>query len=141
VKLKLNRKFILLIGIVLLFLEASAVQGIDPVIYQEGIKRFSGARDVFRGTVYDPSAGQAVKDEAIARMQGAFLQVTVILQRNDKFSATFYTSDPKMVRKTITDRERVTVNGNQYLVIAQKDGVRVVDSKTNYDYVVKLKGR
>lgn len=138
--MKLNKKILTLIYLILTAsIAQAAVQGIDPMVYEEGVRRFSGARDIFRGQISDPDAWKAVKAEAEARMIAAVREVNAITSRSGKWVVTVYTNDPKNMRKTVIDREKVTINGNQFLLIATQDGCKIVDLKTNYDYLLTNK--
>lgn len=140
--MKLNKKsLILLYLIIVASITQAAVQGIDPMVYEEGVRRFSGARDIFRGQISDPDAWKAVKAEAEARIGSAVREVTAITSRSGKWVVTVLTNDPKNMRKTIIDREKVTINGEQYLLVAQQDGVRIVDLKTSYDLILTNKNK
>ena len=62
---------------------------------------------------------------------------TILQSRDNKWVVTIKLSDPKYARKTIADREKLRIDGNDYLVIALENGIKVVDVKTKYDIVVE----
>lgn len=133
------KKFI----IILTFLVISALSYCDDAIpdnvIAEGNRRFSGSRDIFRGTLTDPDAWKAGRDEAVARMNSIFTSGaigTILQSRDNKWVVTLKLSDPKYARKTIADREKLRIDGNDYLVIALENGIKVVDIKTKYDIIV-----
>lgn len=130
--------------IILAFLIFSALSYCDDAIPEsvisEGNSRFSGSRDIFRGTLTDPDAWKVGRDEAVGRMNSIFTSGcigTILQSRDNKWVVTIKLSDPKYARKTIADREKLRIDGNDYLVIALENGIKVVDVKTKYDIVVE----
>lgn len=114
-------------------------EAIPESVIAEGNRRFSGSRDIFKGSLTDPDAWKAGRDEAVSRMNAVFPNScigTILQARDNKWVVTIKLSDPKYSRKTIVDREKIRVDGNDYLVIALEKGLKVVDMKTKYEIFV-----
>jgi hypothetical protein len=135
-------KIIIIIVLTLISITIIADDIIPQEVYQEGARKFPAGADIFKAIkLDDPDAWKAGRDEAVGRMGGIFKEVGAVLQRGDKWSATLYVNDPKAPRKTIVDREKVSINNFDYLIVATKDGVTVTDIKTGYNMELKKKTR
>lgn len=134
------KKAILILCLLVTTMMSYGEEAIPESVISEGERRFNGSRDIFRGTLTDPDAWKVGRDEAVARMNAAFppdCVGTILQARDNKWAITLKLRDPRLARKTIVDRERINVDGNDYLVIAQEKGIKVVDMKTRYEIFVQ----
>ena len=114
----------------------------DEVFYS-GEKKFSGGNDIFRTKIYSKVDIEKEIAAAKAIIKSIFLRVSFIMERNNKYTATFYykNEDGRVTRKVITNRNLLKIGKNKYSIVVEKDGIIIIDAKSKVKVKLEKKGR
>lgn len=111
-------------------------------VYTEGLRKFPPGEDIFKTQVYSMEGVDKAREEAVARMNGIFGEITALTGTGTGWVTSFYYSEGgQKKRKTVMGTESLRVDSNTYNVTATSEGIRVRDMKTGYEITVAKKQR
>lgn len=115
---------------------------VSDEVYTEGIRKFPPGEDVFKTQVYSMEGVDKGREEAVARMNGIFAEISAVTGTGSAWVTSFYYSENgTKKRKTVMGTESMKVDNFYYSVTAFKDGIKVKDVKSGYEITVLKKER
>lgn len=112
--------------------------------YKVGTQKFNDSKNIFKESDFDRSAIIRELMDTEIRVKSVFTQVLTSVNKDGSYSAVVYYTDPAIStsrRIVVTGKTAVRINGYNYYLIPNKNGIKVKDIRTGNYYKLGIKGR